>query len=87
MIRQWSILLAVLALMETRSRSSRAAQPDAKRKPNVIVILADDLGYGDLGVQGCKDIKTPNIDSLAKNGVRCTNGYVSCPVCARHAPG
>jgi arylsulfatase A-like enzyme len=51
-------------------------------KPNVIVILADDLGYSDLGCHGGKDIPTPNIDSLAKNGVRCTNGYVSCPYCS-----
>jgi arylsulfatase A-like enzyme len=52
------------------------------RKPNVIVILADDMGYADIGVNGCKDIPTPNIDSLAKNGVRCTNGYVSHPYCS-----
>jgi arylsulfatase A-like enzyme len=54
----------------------------ARRKPNIIVILADDLGYADLGCQGCKDIPTPNIDSLAKNGVRFTDAYVSCPVCS-----
>ena len=40
------------------------------RKPNVIVILADDLGYADLGAQGGKDIPTPNIDSIANSGVR-----------------
>src|SRR6266404_4671893 len=51
-------------------------------KPNIVVILADDLGYADIGVHGCKDIPTPNIDSLAKNGVRCTNGYVSGPYCS-----
>ena len=52
------------------------------RRPNIIVIIADDLGYADLGCQGCKDIPTPNIDSIAKNGIRFTNGYVSCPVCS-----
>ncbi len=52
------------------------------RKPNVIVILADDMGYADIGVHGCKDIPTPNIDSLARNGVRCSNGYVSHPYCS-----
>jgi arylsulfatase A-like enzyme len=51
-------------------------------KPNIVVIVADDQGYGDLGIQGCKDIPTPNIDSIAKNGVRCTNGYVSGPYCS-----
>lgn len=56
--------------------------PEAGRKPNIVLIVADDLGYGELGVQGSKDIPTPNIDSIAKNGVRFTNGYVSCPVCS-----
>jgi len=45
-------------------------------------MVADDLGYAELGVQGCKDISTPNIDSLAANGIRFTHGYVSCPVCS-----
>jgi arylsulfatase A-like enzyme len=52
------------------------------RKPNVVILLADDLGYADVGFQGCKDIPTPNIDTLAKNGVRCINGYVSGPYCS-----
>ncbi len=51
-------------------------------QPNVVVILADDLGYADVGFQGCKDIPTPHLDALAKAGVVCTNGYVTCPVCA-----
>lgn len=53
----------------------------ADRKPNVVLIVADDLGYADLGVHGCKDIPTPHIDALANAGVRCTNGYVSGPYC------
>jgi arylsulfatase A-like enzyme len=48
-------------------------------KPNIIIILADDLGYADLGCQGSKDVITPNINSIAKNGVRCTDGYVTAP--------
>src|SRR5438874_9397095 len=51
-------------------------------KPNILIIVGDDMGYGDVGVHGCKDIPTPNIDSFAKNGVRCTNGYVSGPYCS-----
>ena len=54
----------------------------AHAKPNVIVIVADDLGWADISLHGAKDIATPNIDSLAKNGIRCTNGYVSCPYCS-----
>ncbi len=52
------------------------------RQPNILVIVGDDMGYGDVGVQGCKDMATPNIDSLATNGVRCTSGYVSGPYCS-----
>ena len=55
--------------------AAEGARPTGKRRPNILVILADDLGYADVGFNGCKDIPTPNIDSLAKNGVRCSNGY------------
>ncbi len=54
----------------------------ADKRPNIILIVADDLGYGELGCQGGKDIPTPNIDSISKHGIRFTNGYVSCPVCS-----
>ena len=50
--------------------------------PNVIVLLADDLGYADIGIHGATEVSTPNIDSLGKNGVRCTNGYVPGPYCS-----
>jgi arylsulfatase A-like enzyme len=59
----------------------------AKRRPNVIVILADDLGYGDTGVYGSKTIRTPNIDALAASGVRFTAAYVSHPVCSPSRAG
>jgi len=54
----------------------------ASAKPNILIIVGDDMGYGDIGIHGCKDIPTPHIDSLAKNGVRCTSGYVSGPYCS-----
>ena len=64
-------------------RIAPAAQTgEPELKPNIILILADDLGYADLGIQGCPDIPTPNIDSIGRNGVRFTHGYVSCPLCA-----
>lgn len=53
----------------------------AEEQPNVIVILADDLGYADLGCQGSPDMRTPHIDSLAQNGIRFTAGYVTSPQC------
>ena len=51
-------------------------------QPNIVIILADDLGYGDVGFNGCPDYPTPNIDSLAANGVRCSSGYVTHPFCS-----
>jgi arylsulfatase A-like enzyme len=57
------------------------AAPEPVR-PNILIMLADDLGYADLGVQGCTDVPTPHIDSIAKSGVRFTSGYVSAPVCS-----
>jgi len=54
----------------------------ADRKPNVLVVVADDMGYADAGFQGCQDIPTPHLDALAKSGVRCTSGYVSGPYCS-----
>jgi arylsulfatase A-like enzyme len=53
-----------------------------RRKSNIIFILADDLGYGDLGCYGQKLIKTPNLDELARAGIRFTNFYAASPVCA-----
>jgi arylsulfatase A-like enzyme len=57
------------------------------RKPNVIVLLADDLGYGELGAQGNKEIPTPHTDSIAKNGVRFTDGYVAATYCSPSRAG
>jgi arylsulfatase A-like enzyme len=54
----------------------------ATRKPNIILILADDLGYGDLGCYGQAKIKTPNLDKLAAEGMRFTNFYAGSTVCA-----
>ena len=51
-------------------------------KPNVMVIIADDLGYHDVGFQGSKDIPTPHLDKLAARSLICTNGYVSHPFCS-----
>tara|TARA_R110002126_G_scaffold72364_1_gene180903 strand:+ start:71343 stop:72740 length:1398 start_codon:yes stop_codon:yes gene_type:complete len=57
------------------------------KKPNVIIILTDDQGYGDVGFNGNKQLKTPNLDQLAKNGVIFTNGYVSYAVCGPSRAG
>ncbi len=52
------------------------------RKPNVVILFIDDLGYGDLGSFGCRDIPTPHMDSLATNGVKLTNSYITNPPCS-----
>lgn len=56
-------------------------------KPNILLIVADDLGYADLGVHGCKDFTTPNIDSLAKGGLQFASGYATSAVCAPSRAG
>ena len=48
-------------------------------RPNVIIIFIDDLAYGELGAFGCPDIPTPHMDSLAANGGKCTNSYITNP--------
>lgn len=58
-----------------------------EQKPNFIIILADDLGYADVGFTGSKQIKTPHIDAIAKDGVVFTDGYVSAPVCSPSRAG
>ena len=63
--------------------SGEAAPP----KPNLVLIVADDLGYADVGFQGCLDIPTPNIDRIANEGARFTNGYVTAAVCGPSRAG
>ncbi|MHC4498218.1 MAG: twin-arginine translocation signal domain-containing protein, partial [Planctomycetota bacterium] len=56
--------------------------PGKSRKPNVIFIMADDLGYGDLGCYGHPFIKTPNLDEFAEQGIRFTDCYSAAPICS-----
>ena len=72
-------LLALVLLV-----TSFSAQAE---KPNILMILADDMGYGDLGCTGSELIKTPHIDSIAKEGVLCTQGYVPSSVCSPSRAG
>ncbi|MBL9213483.1 MAG: sulfatase-like hydrolase/transferase [Opitutaceae bacterium] len=76
-------LPALIGLLIALSPGLRAAAG----KPNVLLIVADDLGYHDVGFHGGRDIPTPHLDRLAASGVRCTNGYVSYPVCSPSRAG
>lgn len=77
-------ILFILALMgcknEKTSGTVESEQIETKQ-PNVVIIYLDDLGYGDLGIYGAKGIKTPNIDKLANEGVKFTNGYATSATC------
>jgi arylsulfatase A-like enzyme len=70
----------LLLLLPTFATAADPAKPE--RPPNIVLVFADDLGYADLGCFGAKKIRTPHIDSLAKDGVRCTDFYVAQAVCS-----
>lgn len=69
--------LQLLAAAPLGPRTARAGSS----KPNIVIMLADDLGHGDLGVTGAKDIRTPNLDRMAAEGTRFTHAYANAPVC------
>ena len=70
-----------LALASLLTQPAAAQQPGAATAPNVVLIVTDDLGYGDLGSYGAPDVRTPNIDRLAKEGVRLTDFYANGSTC------
>lgn len=71
----------------TRRSLLGAAFAPVRPRTNVVILLADDLGYGELGCQGNPEIPTPHIDSIARAGVRFTDGYVSAPYCCPSRAG
>ncbi len=73
------VLLSILSISCNR-------EPE-KMSPNLIVIMTDDLGYADVGFNGCADIPTPHIDRIASNGIKFTNGYVTYSVCSPSRAG
>lgn len=78
LLQRLVLLLVTIFLQESISIAGQ---------PNVIVLFADDLGYGELGCQGNPEIPTPNIDSIAEQGVRFTDGYVAGPNCSPSRAG
>jgi arylsulfatase A-like enzyme len=86
----WSVfVVAAGALITIGCANGDAGEGDsgAERRPNVIVIVADDLGYGDVCCLSCQGLATPNIDSIASAGVRFTDGHVTAPVCSPSRAG
>ena len=79
------LLLLPLGIFTACNSNSKTTETDstaAASKPNIIVIYADDLGYGDVGAYGAVNMPTPNMDNLAEGGVRFTNGYASSATCS-----
>jgi arylsulfatase A-like enzyme len=70
---------AAIAVVLSAISSNGTAQG---RPPNIVIIVADDMGYADIGVHGARDIPTPNIDALARGGIRFTDAYVTGPYCS-----
>lgn len=81
--RYFSIGVCILILLLWREGS----WADSSSRPNVILFIADDLGYGETSIQGSQDIPTPYIDSIARNGVRFTSAYVTSPYCSTSRAG
>jgi len=78
---KYYLLISLLITISCTSKKSKQKEL-VETKPNIIYILADDLGYGDVGAYGQSKIETPNIDGLAKEGMLFTQHYAGAPVCA-----
>jgi len=77
------LCISAMALLSVHAVAAQAASPvAAKSKPNIVLILIDDLGWADLGVTGSTYYETPNVDALAKEGVFFSNAYAANPVCS-----
>ena len=77
-MRRFTVMAAVVSGLLL---ASLHAQPAAPSRPNIVLIITDDVGYGDLGSYGAPDVKTPNIDSLARHGTRFTQFYANASSC------
>jgi arylsulfatase A len=77
-----TLVAFLLAVFPVPSSAQAPSAPRSARPPNIVIIFADDLGYGDLGVYGHPLIKTPRLDRLAAEGLKLTSFYASAPVCS-----
>jgi len=86
-MRFTKVVFGVCVALSAGSAVFRIGAAHAADKPNVVIFYADDLGWGETGCQGNKDIPTPHIDSLAANGIRFTQGYVAATYCSPSRAG
>ncbi|MCO5052566.1 MAG: arylsulfatase [Verrucomicrobiae bacterium] len=77
-----ALVVALIPLALIAAPEAEPMPPPAPRRPSIILIMADDLGYGDLGCYGQTKIQTPNLDKLAREGIRFSNAYAGSTVCA-----
>ncbi|MGD0517513.1 MAG: sulfatase-like hydrolase/transferase, partial [Thermoguttaceae bacterium] len=77
-----SALVLALTIAIDAARAAGEKDSATAQRPNIVFILADDLGWGDVGCYGQTKIKTPNIDRMAVDGIRFTQAYAGAPVCA-----
>ena len=79
--KQKTFAWIAIFLILTGCATSTTVKTKRDKKPNIIVIYLDDLGFGDIGAYGAKAIKTPNMDMLANEGIKFTNGYATSATC------
>jgi arylsulfatase A-like enzyme len=80
--RLTTFIITALAFVIAQVTLSNSILAKPNKQPNIILIMADDLGYGDLSSYGATDLKSPHIDQLLQQGMRFTNFYANCPVCS-----
>lgn len=80
-LRSCGLIVTVFVLLALNTSQAQS------EKPNIVLILADDLGYNDIGVFGCRDVPTPHIDAIANHGVKFTDGYANNVVCSASRAG
>ncbi len=81
----WTLILCAALASPSRAQNTSVAPPDTR--PNIVIVLADDLGYGDLGCYGHPRIKTPNIDRFAAEGLKLTDCYAALSNCSPSRAG
>src|SRR5947207_3202387 len=86
-MRLFKVIFGVCVVIAAALPLSQIGTVNAADKPNLVIFYADDLGWGETGCQGAKDIPTPHIDSIAANGIRFTQGYVAATYCSPSRAG